>query len=129
MNNDLVIATKNVKLAYSDVSGSVRRAAVGDIVSVGQVSLTIGHQDYTDSKTKASGRRHVLRFQQEAMNIATGQKLIAYAQLTVGRPTDPTITLADVLALIDGVRQMIATTSADAAALNLASNFIATEEQ
>lgn len=129
MNADLTIKTKNVKLVYSDEGGSLRKTATGDIVTVGRLSLTIGHQDYIDSKTKSPGRRHVVRFQQDAVNITTGQPLVAYAQLTVGRPSDPTITDSDMLAMIDSIRQMIATTSADAAALNLASNIFVTEEQ
>jgi len=129
MNNDLTIKTKSVKLVYSDKDGSLRKAATGDVVAVGKLSLTIGHQDYIDSKTKASGRRHVVRFQQDAINITTGQPLVSYAQLTVGRPSDTTITDADVLAMVDSIRQMIATTSADANALNLATNLFVTEEQ
>lgn len=129
MNASLTINTKVLNQVYSDKDGSLRRAAPLDLVSIGQLSLTIAHQDYTDSKTKVPGRRSVMRFQQDAVNPATGQSLIAFAQLTVGRPSDATITNGDILAMIDGIRQMLATTSADASALNLASAFAVTGEQ
>lgn len=129
MNNNLTLKTKSVNLIYSDKDGSLRRAAPTDIVSVGQLSLSIAHQDYVDSKTKVPGTRSVMRFQQDASNVTTGQSLIAFAQLTVGRPTDATITDGDILALVDCIRQMLATTSADAAALDLASAFAVTGEQ
>lgn len=129
MNSNLTVKTKSLNLVYSDKDGSIRRAATGDIVSIGQCSLNIAHQDYTDSKTRAPGTRSVMRFQQDAVNATTGQKLVAFAQLTVGRPSDPTITDADILALIDCIRQMLATTSADAGGLNLGSAFAITREQ
>lgn len=129
MNANLTIKTKSVNLIYSDKDGSLRRAATGDIVSNGQLSLTIGHQDYVDSKTKAPGVRSVLRFQQDTVNPSTGQKLIGFAQLTVGRPSDSTITDADILAMVDSIRQMLATTSADASALDLSDEFVVNREQ
>lgn len=129
MDLNLTLKTKAVKLIYSDKDGSLRKADVGDIVSNGQLSLTIAHQDYTDSKTKVSGKRSVMRFQQDTVNSATGNNLIAFAQLTVGRPSDSTITDEDILAMIDCIRQVLSTTAADAAALGLASNFAITQEQ
>jgi len=129
MNSDLTIKTKSVKLIYSDKDGSLRRATPAEIISVGTLSLTIAHQDYTDSKTKFQGRRSVMRFQQDVNDTVTGKPVIAFAQLTVGRPSSTVVTDADILVLIDCVCQMLATTSADAAALNLASNFALVEEQ
>jgi len=129
MNADLTIKTKAVKSIYSDADGSLRRAAPNDILSIGQLSLTIAHQDYVDSKTKVPGTRSVMRFQQDVNNVTTGQSLISFAQLTVGRPSDATVTDADILALVDCIRQMLATTAADANALNLGSAFAVTHEQ
>lgn len=129
MDNNLTLKTKAVNLVYSDADGSLRKAVPGEIVSTGQLSLKIAHQDYTDSQTKVVGRRGLVRFQHETANPTTGQKLIAFAQVTVGRPSDPTVTDSDFLAIIDCIRQMLATTSADAAALNLQSAFALTEEQ
>lgn len=130
MNANLTVKTKALNLVYSDKEGSIRRGAIGDIVaSPGQVTLNIAHQEYKDSKTGAPGVRSVMRFQQDTVNVATGQKLIAFAQLTVGRPSDATVTNSDILALVDCVRQMLATTSADANALNLAQAFAELREQ
>jgi hypothetical protein len=129
MNADLTVKTKVLKLVYSDKDGSLRRGITNEIVSVGQCSLTIAHEDYTDAVTKVKGIRSVMRFQQDAANVTTGQPLRAYAQLTIGRPSDNTITDADILALIDCIRQLTATTAADANALNLASAFAVVREQ
>lgn len=130
MNANLTLFTKTLTQKYSDKDGSLRVAVPAEIVSAGQLSLNIAHQDYTDSKTKVPGRRSVMRFQQDAVNVTTGQPVIAYAQLIVGRPSDTTaVSDADIAKLVDCIRQMIASTAADASALNLGSAFAVTGEQ
>lgn len=128
MNADLTVKTKSFVLVYSDKDGSLRRASPG-LTATGNTTLTVAHQDYVDSKTKVPGVRSNVRFQLEAVNASTGNPMIAFAQLTFGRPSDPTITDADMAALVDAIRQMLATTAADAAALNLSNSIVVNREQ
>lgn len=130
MNDNLTIKTKTLALGARDITEtgltSMRLGVPGEICSVGQVSLKISHQDYSQSGTKVPGVQSNMRFQLEYVHPTTGVKHVAYAQLQVGRPLETTIPNADILVLVDCLRQMIATTSADAAALNLASDIYVT---
>lgn len=129
MNSNLTLKTKAFNLVFSDKDGSLRKAAPLDVVSTGQLSMTVAHQPYVDSKTKVSGIRSVMRFQHDTVNPTTGKPLVGFAQITVGRPSDPTIVSADILAIVDCLRQAIASTSADAGALDLGTAFAVTNEQ
>lgn len=124
MNDNLTIKGGTFSLVYKDKAGSLRRAPSGTPFSTGAVgSVSIAHTSYTDSQTKKTGRRSVLRVQIDKAS-ADGSNTIAYAQLIIGRPDDTvTVPDSDISALVDCVRQVIATTSADASALNLASDF------
>lgn len=83
MNDNLTIKSGVFNLLYKDKAGSLRKAAPGTPFSTGaQGSLSIAHQSYTDSVTKKTGRRSVLRFQIEKAN-AAGEPVISYAQLIV----------------------------------------------
>lgn len=130
MNADLTIKGGTFSSVYSDKAGSLRRAAPGTPFSTGASgSLSIAHTSYVDSQTKKPGRRSLMRVQIDKA-AADGSNTIAYAQLIVGRPDDSvTVPDSDIVALVDSLRQVIAGTSADASALNLASDFAVTALQ
>lgn len=130
MNDNLTIKSGVFSLVYKDQGGSLRRAPSGTPFSTGAVgSVSIAHSPMVDSQTKKPGTRSMLRVQIDKP-AADGSNTVAYAQLIVGRPTDSvTIPDSDILALVDSIRQLIASTSADASALNLASDFAVTRLQ
>jgi len=131
MNADLTTNNGVVyKLIYSDKDGSRRNATVPtDLVSEAtEVVLTVAHQDYIDSATKAPGIRSNMRLQCTQIESATGQKLVTFAQLTVGRPT-ASLNADAVHALVEELLSMLAGNGNYTANLGLADEVFETREQ
>lgn len=128
MTGDLTIKGYNYKLQYSDASGSKRNAEPG-LVASARNEMLIQHQDYIDSVSKVPGVRHIIRMSATKTRTLDGKPIPAYINVTVGHPSDGTFTNSEMYQLLNGVIQVLSTTAADAGALNLASNIIATKEQ
>jgi len=131
MNNDITIESKAYAWQFSDkVAGSQRRS-VTDGAARPHV-MTIAHQTGKSSVTGLPVNRSKLRFDFTCLD--TGGVNPSSEPLTVtltmqkgmgiNAPSSADITLA-----YDTIRQVLATTSADASGLNLGSNIFATQEQ
>lgn len=91
MNNDITVSGLAYKLIYSDLSGSLRRETSRGATL--PTELLIKHQKYTDSATKVSGTRSLVRFD-HYMTMTDGiiRPVSFYAVLA--RPDDPLVTAA-----------------------------------
>lgn len=96
MNSNLTIDTLTFNQVYSDKSESLRRE-VSRGVNL-PTEMRVAHQEYTDSKTKVKGTRHLVRFDRY-VTLSTGIIVPVSAYTVVTVPTDSSVTSADVLAV------------------------------
>lgn len=123
MNNDLTISTLSFKLRFSDESGSERRE-ISRGVNLPEV-MTIKSQPYTDSATKLSGTRTVLRFDRYVAGTG-GVPIPVSAYLVVAAPTDAAVVSSDITAVIARILGVIDNTAPN---LDLGSNIFVSKEQ
>lgn len=123
MNADLTISTLAFKLAFSDKTGSERRETSRG-VNLPEV-MSIKSQPYTDSATKVSGIRTVLRFDRYVEG-TDGKPVAVTGYYVSAVPSDPAITSADVLAVIARINGVLDATSPN---LDLGEEIFVNKEQ
>lgn len=125
MNGDLTISTLSFKQVYSDKGESLRReTSRGANVPT---ELKVAHADYVDSKTKVSGKRHLVRFDRY-VQLSTGAiaPVSAYAVVTV--PNDSAVTTADITAVTQHLNNVLFA-STQTSGLDLADEIFVNQEQ
>lgn len=125
MNANLTIDTLSFNQVYSDKSESLRRD-VSRGVNL-PTELRISHQEYTDSKTKVKGTRHLVRFDRHvAFSSGVIAPVSAYAVVAV--PGDSAVTSADVLAVAQHLNNVLFA-STQTSGLDLKDEIFVTQEQ
>lgn len=130
MNADITLNSLAYKLAYSDKDGSQRTNTSLGVTK--PRTLSIGHLDATDSKSKLQTLRNLVRHDQIIADTA-GVNLpvpvsvyLVCSYPTTGDETETSTAINDGVAAI---RQLISGTGADASALNLADAILKNREQ
>ncbi|DAD49920.1 TPA_asm: coat protein [ssRNA phage ESO001] len=125
MTSDLTIDTLSFKLQFGDESGSLRRD-VSRGVNL-PTEMRVSHQDYVDSKTKVSGKRHLVRFDRfVAFSSGIIAPVSAYAVVTV--PGDVNVVSADVLAVVQHLNNALFA-STQTSGLDLKDEIFVNQEQ
>lgn len=125
MNANLTIDTLSFNQVYSDKSESLRRE-VSRGVNL-PTECRISHQDYVDSKTKVSGKRHLVRFDRY-VSFSSGIIAPVSAYAVVAVPTDTGVTSADVLAVVQHLNNVLFA-STQTAGLDLKDEVFVSQEQ
>jgi len=130
MNADITVKAKVYKLAYSDKSGSLRTSTTDGAAF--PHSLSIVHQPLVDGKSKLPMIQSKLFISMTHKD--TGGVNPAAAPVTVQVTTRLGTGLnapsqAEILLALDSARQILASTAADASALDLGTNIFVTQEQ
>lgn len=130
MNADITVKAKVYKLVYSDKAGSLRRSTTDGAPL--PHTIRIAHTDAVDSKTKVPNVRSLIRV--DMTHVDTGGvnpsplpvsvQLVLVAGKDTYAPTSAAILLA-----VDSMRQILASTAADASALDLATTIGVNKEQ
>jgi hypothetical protein len=124
MNNDLTISTLSFKLNSLDAQSGSKRTEVSRGVNL-PTTMTVRHQEYTDSLTKKKGIRSVLRFDRY-LEMADGSIAPVSAYLVVTAPQDTGVATTDVQAVVEYI---VNTIQEDDTGLNLADNLFVNREQ
>lgn len=130
MNADLTIHGKVYKQVYSDKAGSLRRSTTDGAAL--PHTLRIAHMDAIDGKTKIATRRSLMRF--DMSHLDTGgvnpSPLPVSIQVIVTKGTGTYQPSAVAIAMVcNSMVQALATTAADASALDLDDEIFLNEEQ
>jgi hypothetical protein len=125
MNDNLTIDTLSFNQIFSDKTESLRRE-VSRGVNL-PTEMRVAHQDYSDSKTKVSGRRHLVRFDR-FVSLSSGiiAPVSAYAVVTV--PSDTGVLSADILAVVQHLNNVLFA-STQTAGLDLKDEIFVVQEQ
>jgi len=130
MNADITLKGKAYKLVFSDKAGS-KRVSTTDGAQMPH-TLRIAHQDAIDSATKLPITRSLfesaITHKDTTGTIVAPRPVRAYVVVEKLKGANAPST-ADILLAIGTVIQAIASTSADASALDLASSVFVTGEQ
>lgn len=130
MNADITVKAKVYKQVYSDKAGSLRRSTTDGATL--PHTIRIAHTDAVDSKTKVPNTRTLVRI--DMSHLDTGGinpspfPVSAQLVLVKGKETFAPSSTAILLAL-DSMRQILASTAADASALDLATTIGVNQEQ
>lgn len=125
MNANLTIDTLTFNQVYSDKTESLRRE-VSRGVNL-PTEMRISHQEYTDSKTKVKGVRHLVRFDRH-VSFSSGVVAPVSAYAVVAVPGDTGVTSADVLAVVQHLNNSLFA-STQTAGLDLKDEVFVNQEQ
>lgn len=130
MNDQITLKAKVYDLQYSDISGSRRNSATDG--SAFPHYLQVVHQNVIDGKSKLPmiQSKVFLSMTHKDTGGVNPAAAPVTVQLTVRKGTGlnaPSST--ELLLAIDSIRQLLATTAADASALDLGSNVFVTQAQ
>jgi hypothetical protein len=124
MDNNLTISTLAFNMAYSDLSGSVRRETSRGL-NLPEI-MSVKHQTYTDSVTKRRGNQSALIFEYSKALADGSISVVARATLKVQSLIDSNVGSAEVLAVLERV---ICTIQEDDTGLDLGDNIFVNKEQ
>lgn len=97
MNADLTINALTFKQVYSDQKESLRRETSRG--SNLPTEMRVAHQEYTDSKTKVPGMRHLVRFDRH-VSLTNGTIVPVSAYAVVSVPADTAVVSSDITSVV-----------------------------